>query len=241
MSSTTSDPRIASTTVVGGPPDLIGEELIRCEEVTIGGRSVHVPRAQPGVPEYVSVAHSEMRAEKLRPRLDENLDTRGAVAYQPDFGLVLEFRSSAGTAVASAIVGVEAFTNHHLARYCPPGDGIVRYGDKQYDLHALREIPLNERVGEVLPELYGKPRPTREKWWQTFRQIQGLAALTRHAIDEPTARGGLSGKKSLTQRLCDGEYSGAAAMMLDLFAYFEPNWIPSERLERLPPAPGGRD
>jgi hypothetical protein len=235
MTATNLDPRIASSTVIAGPSDALGLN-IRVERVVIDGLELDLPKAHPGVSNYVSVAHSETRADSFRGQLVQALDHSGPVPYQPNFGLVLDFQSSCGTAVAEAIVGVEAFTNHHLARFVPHG-GTLTYNGRAYTLPQARDISINERVGEVLPSLYGKAKPTSEPWWPVFRRVQGLAALARHGVDEPVTRNGLTGEKPLLQRLCDREYSGAAAMMLNLFAYFEPRWVSPERLEQLPRPP----
>ncbi len=231
------DPRVGAATVVAGPADMIGP-VVRCDLVHLNGREILLPKAHPGVTDYISVANSESRANALFPQLSEGLDMTGRVAYQPDASLVFDFQAAGGTAVNSAVTGLEAFTNHHLARYCPPGQSVV-YEGETYTLGDLRNMPLNERLGEVLPAFYGRPSPTQEGWWQPFRRVQGLAALIRHAVDEPVKRHGLSGQKSLAQRFCDGDYRGAAAMMLDAFAYFEPTWIDPERLALLPRPPTG--
>jgi hypothetical protein len=99
---------------------------------------------------------------------------------------------------------------------------------------AVRERSLDERYKIVLPELLGKPRPGNEPWWEVMRRIQGLAALTRHAIYEPIKRSGLTGEKQLVERLYEGEYVGATAMLISAFEYFEPTWIPAAARGLLP-------
>jgi hypothetical protein len=88
-----------------------------------------------------------------------------------------------------------------------------------------------------MPAVMGVPRPTQEPWWPTLRRIQGLAALDRHAVTEPTARSGLTGEKSLVQRFCDREYAGAAQMMFAVFEHFSPGWFSPERASQLPSPP----
>jgi hypothetical protein len=87
---------------------------------------------------------------------------------------------------------------------------------------------LDERYKLILPELLAKPTPTGEDWWSVFRQVQGLAALTRHAIAEPVRRSGLSGERSLSERFYMGEFVGTTQMLFTCFEYFSPNWVPTE-------------
>jgi hypothetical protein len=238
-SSSPIDPRIAATEVVAGPPDLVGTTFVKMDVVTIGAQVVGLPAEIPGVPQYVTVARAEANANALWPRLLEDLDKRGQFPHQPDAELVLDFRAAAGAAAASAISGLEAYSNHHLARY--EGGGQVVYDGNGYTLRELREFSLDQRYGDVMPAVMDVPRPTQTNWWQTFRRIQGLAALDRHAVYEPTKRSGLSGEKSLTQRFVDREYRGAAQMMLDVFQHYSPGWISPDRASRLPAAPPEND
>jgi hypothetical protein len=242
------DPRAAFTTVTDGPADLIGDEVMVATRVFVDGMELHLPKALPGVLEYVTVAHAEHQANELRPTLWRDLDYRGPAPYQPDATRVFEFLASAGTAVASAATGLEAFANHHLARICPPptddanGDLVgpeatVPVFGEPLTFRQLTDKPLNERLGKILPELTQAPRPTSEPWWPKLRQIQTLAALNRHGITDPVRRKPLEGVKSLVQRLCDREYAGAAAMMLKAFEFISPGWIGAERAVSLPRPP----
>lgn len=243
------DPRTAFITVQDGPEDLVGSELMIVTPVTFNGMEVHLPKALPGVPEYATVAFAEARANELQPTLFQNLDYRGPVPYQSEGGRVLEFVAAAGTAVASAASGLEAFANHQIASFCPPAkynevgslielEPTVVVCNKEFTFKKLTDEPLNDRLGKYLPELKQIERPTSETWWVKFRQIQTLAALNRHGISDPVWRPPLQGVKSLVQRLCDREYAGAAAMMLQVFESLSPNWIDKQRALNLPPPPG---
>ena len=92
-----------------------------------------------------------------------------------------------------------------------------------------RELSLHERYKVVLPDLYGRPRPGSEPWYQVLRRIQGLAALTRHAIYEPIKRPGLTGEKQLVERLYQGEYVGATAMLISASSISSPPGFPVAR------------
>lgn len=231
------DPRVAATTVVSGPGDLVGNTLVKVDEVKIAGQMVHLPASIPGIPQYVAVARAEADANALLPRLIEGLDHRGPVPFQPDAALVFDFRGAVGSVIAGAVTGLEAFSSHHLARFAIPGEPVV-YDGKPYTLPELRNaFALNERYADVMPAVMGVPRPTQEPWWSTLRRIQGLAALDRHSVIEPTTRSGLTGEKSLVQRFCDREYAGAAQIMLDVFEHFSPGWLSPERASQLPPPP----
>jgi hypothetical protein len=231
------DPRVAATTVVTGPADLVGNTLVRVEQVTITGQLVHLSASLPGVPQYVAVARAEAEANALWPRLMDGLDRRGPIPYQPDAAVVIDFQAAVGSAIAGAVTGLEAFASHHLGRFAAPGQPVI-YNGKPHTLRELRDaFSLNQRYADVMPAVMGVPRPTQEPWWPTLRRIQGLAALDRHAVTEPTIRSGLNGEKSLVQRFCDREYAGAAQMMLDVFQHFSPGWVSPERASQLPPAP----
>jgi hypothetical protein len=221
------DPRAAFVNVMDGPPDLIGHELVIVTPVTIDGTELHLPKALPGLLEYVTVAHAEAQANGLRATLLRDLDHRGPAPYQPDAARCFEFLSAAGSAVAS-----------YNAMGDPVGaePTVVVFGE-ELTFRQLTNKPLNERLGEIIPELKGAPRPTSEPWWPKLRQIQGLAALNRHGITDPTTRKGLVGVKSLTQRLCDREYAGAAAMMLEAFEFISPGWVGEQRVLDLPQRP----
>ena len=235
-----------------GPPDLVeaGDELVVVTPVSIDGVELFLPQPLPGVPEYATVVHAEERASKLRAMLLSDLDYRGgSVPYQPDAPRVLEFLAAAGTVVASAATGLEAFANHHVAGAVSPQsydangdpDGpeptVIVFGET-LTFRDLTNKPLDERLGKIIPEMRQGPRPTSAPWWPKLRQIQALAALNRHGITDPTKRRGLVGVKSLVQRLCDREYAGAAAMMLEAFEFISPGWIGRQRALDLPPPPG---
>jgi len=77
------DPRVAASSVVSGPADLVGNTLVRVEEVTITGQAVHLPASIPGVPQYVAVARAEAQANALWPRLMDALDGVGRSRTSP--------------------------------------------------------------------------------------------------------------------------------------------------------------
>lgn len=231
------DPRIATSTVIGGPPDLVGSGLVICDEVTINGRYANVPRPLPGVTEYVAVARAEARADELLKQLLGTLvpvDNPPAL-WQPDATLVVEMRAAAETVVTSAVVGLEAFASHHVRRLVTdPGVGTIAYDGEEVTPQEIRNrFSLDERYKVVLPKLLGRSSPAQTSWWPLFRGVQGLAALTRHAIDEPIKRSGLEGEKPLAERFYTGEYRGAGQMLLDVYEYFSPGWIGDGRLLRL--------
>lgn len=134
-----------------------------------------------------------------------------------DIAAGVDFRLNAGTAVASAGVGLEAYANFHLQRLAPATAADAA------------ERPLNERYAEDLPLAFGVSSSTQTPWWPDFRRIQGLAALQRHAVEWPTTRRGLAAAKTLNQRFYDREYAGAAETMQAVFEYFTPSWISSDR------------
>lgn len=242
------DPRIASGTVAGGPPELIGHELVIVTPVVVNGVEYHLPKWLPGLNDYVATAHAEAEAARVWPSVLDELDHRGPAPYQPNAEVVFSFLAAAGTVTTSAVAGLEAFVNHHLVRFCAPatfaeqGDPIdpaptVEVEGVVYTFADLANEPLNTRYGRLLPALQGRARPTDESWWPKLRQVQGLAALNRHGITDRVRRKGLEGTKSLVQRLCDHEYRGASAMMIAVFEYFSPGWIDPDRLNQLPPSP----
>jgi len=96
------DPRTASATVRDGPPDLIGDELVIVTPVFIDGMELHLPKALPGVLEYVTVAQAEKRADELRATLLHDLDDRGPAPFQSDATRCFEFLATGGTAVMAA-------------------------------------------------------------------------------------------------------------------------------------------
>src|SRR5437899_2374382 len=113
MSTYVPDPRVAATTTDKG------DDVVIVDRVTVDGRTIDFPRPLPGAPEYTAVVAAEARAEDLRPKLLEDLDERHDPPWQPNAPLVLDMRGSAGTAVASAMTGMEAFANHHIYRTAP--------------------------------------------------------------------------------------------------------------------------
>ncbi len=226
------DPRIAHAHVVGGPADLVGHTLVIVDVVNVDGREVHIPRPLAGVPELVACREAEARAEELRSRLLGTLVDQSPAPWQPDTTLVVEMRSAAETAVTSAVVGLEAFCSHHVLRHTDPATGKVNHAGEQLTPQEVRDrFSLDERYKLVLPALLAKPKPTSEKWWQVLRRVQGLAALTRHAVTEPVQRSGLTGKRSLAERFYTGEHVGTARMLYDCFEHFSPNWVPGELRE----------
>ena len=121
----------------------------------------------------------------------------------------LAFYAAAASAVTAAVAGLEGYANHQIGRFAST-TGTVEYRGEVRDRRALSDMPLNDRLGEVLPELTGVHSQTSEPWWQTLRRVQGTAALSRHGVSQPIKRKGLAGERSLAQRYCDREYSGAA-------------------------------
>ena len=222
---------------MSGPAGVVpGDELIVVERVAIDGHILTLPAELPGVPEYIAAARSEAEADGLRPALTMNLAFRGDVPHQPDTRTVFGFYAAAGSAVTAAIAGLEGFANHHIARLAGAADA-VDYAGRPYTRRELWDLPLNERLGDVLPALGCGRSPKQTPWWTTFRRVQGLAALSRHGITQPVTRRGLVGEKSMVQRYCDREYEGAAGMMLDAYTHFEPQWLDAERRDQLPPPP----
>jgi hypothetical protein len=163
-----SDPRVVSDIVVGGPSDLIGEEIVVVEVVRMDGHEVLVPREMPGVSEYAAVHRAEVAADRLRDQIVRELDTRGSIP-SADHRLAVNFRETAGTAVASAAVGLEAFANFHIWRAMQS-----EAGEQSAGADGLRDKALNERYADHLPVLLGRPKPTAEPWWTVFRRVQGL-------------------------------------------------------------------
>lgn len=236
MTKSHSDPRAASATVIEGPLGMTGPvELFRPFE--IDGRSVALPKPLAGVAEYVSVARAEASADGLRACLLDDLDERNSqIAFQTNASLVLDFYAAAGTVVSEAIIGLEAFANHFVTGHFDSESTFV-LGDASLTKRDVYNVPLNERFADVVPEILDVPRPTSAPWWPTFRRVQALAALKRHAVFDAVKRNGLEGEKELIQRFVDCEYRGAARMMLDVFAFFVPSWVSPERRADMPAAP----
>jgi hypothetical protein len=232
-----SDPRLASVTVVSGPPGIQpGDELVHVEPVTIDGMAILLPVALPGVAEYVAAANSETEANRLRPQLTTDLDCRSTVPAQLNATLALNFNAAAGSAATSAMAGIEAFTNHQITRIAGAA-GEIHYEGVTRTPSELWQWRIDQRVGAVLPQITGRPMPKQEPWWGTFRRVQALAALARHGITDAYKKAGLSGEKRLSQRYIDREHRGGAGMMLELFEHFAPGWMGSARLRELPPPP----
>jgi hypothetical protein len=233
LSKTPIDPRAASSVVLDGPPDLIGDELVRIEPVTLDGQQIYVPAGLAGASEYRTVVRAELVADELRKKIGANLDHRGGPIPTADVRLALDFRDHAGTAVASAGVGLESYANFHIQRLLPGGEQVKIPGTGLRTAAQLRELPLNERYALALPVLTERDKPTSEGWWQDLRRVQALAVLQRHAITEPHSRRGLEGERPLLQRLYDAEYRGAGECMLEAFDYFTPGWIDATRRQAL--------
>lgn len=222
------DPRISSTTIVSGP--MAGERLVAIDEVRLGRETVHIPRPLPGVPELAAVAEAETKANQLLPRIVQGLVDEGPAKWQKDATLVIEMRAAAESAVVTAMVGVEAFGNHHILRVAASNGGVINVGGRTMAPEEVFNLHFDERYRSALPAILGRPKPTQEKWWPALLRTNALAALTRHAIHEPVERDGLSGKRSLAERLYRGEYQGVSEMMLGVFDYFSPGWLSQERL-----------
>lgn len=195
---------------------MVGDEIVPISVVDVEGVAVGVPMLLPGAAEWATVHVAEASADAYREAALSQLDRRGQIPCVR-IDVAVSFRLNAGTAVASAGVGLEAYANFHLDRL--PADAAATAAGR----------PLNERYAQDLPELFGVDPPTQEKWWPAFRRVQSLAALQRHAIERPVAKRGLIGEKSLNQRFYDREYAGTAETMLAAFEYFTPGWISGDR------------
>lgn len=227
------DPRIASATVTGGPADLVGHDLVIVDEFRYRREVVHIPRPLAGVPEFVAVGEAEVKADELREQMLTTLVDQGSAKWQPDTTLVVEMRAAAEASVITAVVGLEAFSNHHVLRFADPKGGELMVGDEETTAAAIRELSLGERYKRTLPTLLGVGNPAGKQWWQVLGRVQALAALTRHAVQEPVERRGLSGERSLAERYYLGEYEGVTRMLFSVFEHFAPNWISDERLRRI--------
>jgi hypothetical protein len=230
------DPRIAGAKAIdSSDPAFVGQEFVILDEVRVAGELVQVPRPLAGVPEYVTVAAAEERADQLLGQLRASLTGRGGgPRWVPDTTLVVEMRAAAESAVISAVVGLEAFGAHQVLRFVDPEKQTLEFDDETLTPRDVRERwSLDERYKTVLPALLGVGNPAGKGWWSTFRRIQALAALTRHAVGEPVKRGGLSDERPLAERFYNGEYRGAAETMLSAFDHFSPGWIDDERLRAL--------
>jgi hypothetical protein len=139
------DPRIARAHVIGGPPDLIGHDLIIVDEFIHKGEVVHIPRPLAGVPEFVAVAEAEVRADELREKLLGTLTDEGPAKWQKDTTLVVEMRAAAESAVITAVVGLEAFSNHHVTRLVPAGSDELDVDGETMSAAEVRELSLDER------------------------------------------------------------------------------------------------
>lgn len=208
---------------------MVGQTLVVVDEVMLNGELAHVPRPLAGIPELVAVAEAEEAAERLRVQLVSSLVDQGPAKWQPNTTLVIEMRSVAETVVTSAVVGLEAFSSHHVLGHIDQATGKVSYHGEQLTPRDVRErFSLDERYKLVLPALLSRPKPSGKRWWQVLRRIQGLAALTRHAVYEPVERSGLTGTRPLAERYYTGEYRGATKMLFECFEHFSPSWVPTE-------------
>jgi hypothetical protein len=214
------DPRASFGRVLDGPADLLGVEITPVELVHVDGEDVLVPRLLPGAAEFATATGAEAAADELLQEVLAAFDRGGGIPTA-DFSLAIDFRLNAGTAVATAVVGLEAYASFHLERLTPE------------TAPEASNRPLNERYGEALPDAFGVASPKQEPWWPKFRQIQGLAALQRHGVERATGHAGLDGVATLQQRYYDREYVGAAQTMLDAFDHFTPGWISEERQRSL--------
>jgi hypothetical protein len=111
----TVDPRTASSTVLAGPSDLVGEEIVPIDLVEVDGVTLGVPRLMPGAAEWATVTVAEAQADAYREAALGEVDRRGEIPCV-DINAAINFRLNAGTAVASAGVGFEAYANFHLER-----------------------------------------------------------------------------------------------------------------------------
>ena len=170
--SATVDPRAASTTVLDGPADLVNEEIVPIDLVEVDGVAVGVPRLMPGAAEWATVRAAEASADAYREAALGQLDRRGEVPCV-DITAAVNFRLNAGTAVASAAVGLEAYANFHLNRLAPGTAGDAA------------EQALNERYAEELPAIFDvNPRPTK-----AGGPTSGVCRALRHFSGMPSAAG----------------------------------------------------
>lgn len=179
------------------------------------------------------MAEAEVKADELREKLLTTLTEEGPAKWQKDTTLVVEMRAAAESAVITTVVGLEAFSNHHLTRIADPQTGELDVAGERTTAVEVRERSLDERYKHVLPAILGVGNPAGKQWWQVFRRAQALAALTRHAVHEPIERSGLSGKRSLAERYYLGEYQGVTRMMFAVFEHFSPNWVSDVRLRAI--------
>lgn len=181
------------------------------------------------------MAAAEQRSDELLEQLRASLTGRGGgPRWVPDTTVVVEMRAAAESAVISAVVGLEAFCAHQVLRFVDVETQTLEFNDETLTPQDVRERwSLDERYKTVLPALLGVGNPAGKGWWSTFRRIQALAALTRHAVAEPVKRAGLSDERPLAERFYNGEYRGGAEMMLSAFDHFSPGWIDDERLRAL--------
>lgn len=184
-----------------------------------------------GVPEFVAVAEAEVKADELREELLATLTDEGPAKWQKDTTLVVEMRGAAESAVITAVVGLEAFSSHHVTRVAETGKLYVT--GRTMTAAEVRELSLDERFKRILPGILNVKSPSGEQWWQVLRRVQALAALTRHAVAEPVERSGLSGKRSLAERFYLGEYRGVTRMVFSAFEHFSPNWVSDDRLRAI--------
>jgi hypothetical protein len=227
------DPRVTASKVVAGPEDLVGQHIVAVDSMIYEGEEIHVPRLLPGVPEFVAVAEAEAKAEELRHRLLSTLSEARGGRWQSDTTLVVEMRSAGASAVINAVVALEAFASHHVRRKADPQTEIVDVAGTPTTIREIRELSIDECYKRVLPAVTGVKNPAGKSWWQVLRRVQALAALTRHAIDEPVTRSGLTGERSLAERYYRGEYAGATRMLFAAFEHFSPNWISEDRLRTI--------
>jgi hypothetical protein len=143
------DPRIATTTAVGGPPDLIGQDLVIVDEIAYRGEVVHIPRPLAGVPELVAVAEAEVKADELRDELLATLVDEGPAKWQKNTTLVVEMRAAAESAVITATVGLEAFSNHHVSRLAGPSRRSCSSGSFTYSSVAQGALGSSPRARAV--------------------------------------------------------------------------------------------
>jgi hypothetical protein len=221
---------VTASKVVAGPADLVGHHIVAMDSMIYEGDEIHVPRLLPGVPEFVAAAEAEATAEELRQRLLSTLSSAGGGKWQPDTTLVVEMRGAAASVVINAVVGLEAFANHHVRRNADPVTESIEVDGRPMTIGEVRELSLDRRYKHVLPSVLDVANPAGRPWWQVLRRVQALAALTRHAIDEPVTRNGLTDKRSLAERYNRGEYAGATRMLFSAIEHFSPNGISDERL-----------
>jgi hypothetical protein len=95
----------------------------------------------------------------------------GDFAFALNTGVVFNFYAAVGSTVTETISGLEDFTNHFVGGYYDQNHAPITLGNRSYTRSEAYDLPLNERLGKVLPAVCGIGRPTEEPWWPTLRRV----------------------------------------------------------------------